>query len=65
MTDPRPAAPPGDSAGSPGSTDVAARIEAAGQDITGVSEGPLDEAVVQLDALHRQLQGALADLDRS
>ena len=66
MTDPRTAAPPGDSAGSDaGGVDVAPRIEAAGHDIVGVSEGPLAEAVVRLDALHRELQGALADLDRA
>jgi hypothetical protein len=49
----------------PGSTDVATRIESAGHDIAGVSEGPLAEAVVRLDSLHRELQGALADLDRA
>ena len=71
MTDPRTAAPPGDSAGSDaaagndGSLDVAPRIEAAGHDIVGISDGPLAEAVVRLDALHRELQGALADLDQA
>ena len=67
VTDPRTAAPPGDSAGSDAATgvDVAPRIEAAGHDIVGVSEGPLAEAVVRLDVLHRELQGALADLDQA
>ena len=59
MTEPRAATPPDES------TDVAARIEAAGQDVVGVSEGPLAGAVVRLDALHRELQGALADLDEA
>ena len=62
MTDPRTAPAPGDS---PGGDDLLARISAAGRDIAGVGDGPLAEAVVRLDALHRELQGALADLDRA
>jgi Ethanolamine utilization protein EutJ (predicted chaperonin) len=66
VTDPRTAAPPGDSPGnSAASLDVAPRIEAAGHDIVGVSDGPLAEAMVRLDALHHELQGALADLDQA
>ena len=62
MSDPRPASLPGDS---PGSTDVVPRIEAAAEAIRGASDGPLDEALASLEALHRELQGALADLDRA
>ena len=58
MTDPR-------SAPAPGSDDVVSRIESAAHDIAGVSGGPLADAVVRLDALHRELQGALADLDQA
>lgn len=42
-----------------------AGIESAAHGIAGVSDGPLAEARVQLDALHRQLQSALADLDQA
>jgi hypothetical protein len=66
VTDPRSAPAPGDSSGSsPGSEDVVAHIESAGHDVAGVSDGPLSEAMVRLDALHRELQGALADLDQA
>lgn len=58
MTDPRPAP-------SPGGDDVALRVESAAEAVVGVSDGPLPEAVAKLDALHRELQGALADLDRA
>ncbi|MDQ1740081.1 MAG: hypothetical protein QOE53_1733, partial [Pseudonocardiales bacterium] len=44
--------------------ELLARISSAGRDIGGVSDGPLAEAVTRLDALHRELQGALADLDQ-
>ena len=57
MTDPR-------SAPAPGSDEVVSRIESAAHDIAGVSGGPLADALVRLDALHRELQGALADLDQ-
>jgi hypothetical protein len=62
VTDPRSAPAPGDS---PGSDDVVARVESAAHGIAGVSGGPLTEAMAQLDALHRELQAALADLDRA
>ncbi len=62
MSAPRPAPLPGDS---PGGTDVVPRIEAAAGAVTGISDGPLDEALASLEALHRELQGALADLDRA
>ncbi len=58
MTDPRPAP-------SPGGDDVALRVESAADGIAGVSDGPLAEALTRLDALHRELQSALADLDRA
>jgi hypothetical protein len=58
VTDPR-------SAPAPGGDDVALRVESAAQAVVGVSHGPLPEAVARLDALHRELQGALADLDQS
>ncbi|HEX8095297.1 hypothetical protein [Jatrophihabitans sp.] len=66
MTDPRSAPAPGyRPGGSPGTDDVVARIESAAHDIAGVSEGPLAEARIRLDALHSELQGALADLDQA
>lgn len=40
-------------------------VESAAEAVAGVSDGPLAEAVTRLDALHRQLQAALADLDRA
>jgi len=49
----------------PGSENAVRRIAAAADGIAGVSDGPLAEAVPRLDALHRELQGALADLDHS
>ena len=41
------------------------RVESAAEAVTGVSEGPLAEAVTRLDVLHRELQDALADLDQA
>ena len=58
MTDPR-------SAPAPGSDEVVSRIESAARDVAGVSDGPLTDALSRLDALHRDLQGALADLDQA
>ena len=58
MTDPR-------SAPAPGGDDVVLRVESAAEAITGVSEGPLAEAMTRLDVLHHQLQDALADLDQA
>ena len=58
MTDPR-------SAPVPGGDDVVLRVESAADAIGGVSDGPLAEAVTRLDALHRELQDALADLDQA
>ena len=49
----------------PDSDDLVQRISAAATDIAGIGDGPLDEAVTRLDALHRELQGALADLDQA
>jgi hypothetical protein len=66
VTDPRSVPVPGDSPGSsPGNDDVVARIESAAHDIAGLSAGPPAETILQLDALHRELQGALADLDHA
>jgi len=62
VTHPDTAPTPG---GSSGGDELVARISSAGHDISGVSDGPLAEAVARLDALHRDLQGALADLDRA
>lgn len=62
MTDPSTARAPGDSLGG---DELLARISTAGHDIAGVSDGPLAEAVTRLDALHRELQGALAELDQA
>lgn len=62
MTHPDTALAPGDS---PGGDELLARISAAVDDIGGVGDGPLTEALARLDALHRDLQGALADLDRA
>ncbi len=53
------------SAPSPGGDDVVLAVESAAEGIVGVSDGPLAEAVTRLDALHRELQGALADLDQA
>jgi len=58
VTDPR-------SAPAPGSDDAVSRIEAGAHEIAGVSDGPLTDAMSRLDALHRELQGALADLDQA
>jgi hypothetical protein len=44
---------------------VVLAVESAAEGIVGVSDGPLAEAVTRLDALHRELQGALADLDQA
>jgi len=49
----------------PGGDDVVLRVESAADAIGGVSDGPLAEAVTRLDALHRELQDALADLDQA
>jgi hypothetical protein len=48
----------------PGDADPARRIAATSDGIAGVGDGPLDEAVLRLDALHRELQAALTDLDQ-
>ncbi len=48
----------------PGDADPASRIAAASDGIAGVGDGPLEEAVPRFDALHRELQAALADLDQ-
>ncbi|MEO7260982.1 MAG: hypothetical protein ABI047_06985 [Jatrophihabitantaceae bacterium] len=45
--------------------DVVLRVQSAADGIAGVSDGPLAEAVPKLDALHRELQGTLADLDQA
>ena len=55
---------PPDPAPVPGDTDPARQVAAASDAIAGVADGPLDEAVLRLDALHRELQAALADLDQ-
>jgi hypothetical protein len=52
-------------ADSPGRDDVVARIQSAARDVAGISDGPPAEAMVRLDALHRELQAALADLDQA
>jgi hypothetical protein len=66
VTDPRFLPAPGDSLGDgPGGNDVVARIESAARDIAGLGDGTAAEAMVRLDALHRELQGALADLDQA
>ena len=78
MTDPSAAAAPGDHpgghpgdhpgdnpGGDQGGDELLARISAAGRSIGGVGDGPLAEAVTRLDTLHRELQGALAELDRA
>ena len=57
MTDPQPVP-------APAGTDLVLRISTAAEGIDGVGDGPLAEAVSRLDALHSDLQGALADLDR-
>lgn len=57
MTDPHPVP-------APDGTDVVLRISAAADGIHGVGDGPLTEAVSRLDALHSELQNALADLDQ-
>jgi len=59
VTDPHPV--PASSDG----TDLALRISAAADGIAGIGDSPLAEAVPRLDALHSQLQGALADLDQA
>lgn len=48
----------------PGAVDPGSQVAAASQAIAGVGDGPLDEAVIRLDALHRELQAALAELDQ-
>jgi hypothetical protein len=66
VTDPRSAsAPGGDDAPAAAGDDVVLRVESAAEAVTGVSEGPLIEAVTRLDVLHRELQDALADLDQA
>jgi hypothetical protein len=66
VTDPRFVPAPGDSPGNrSGGNDVVARIESATHDIAGLGDGPPADAMVRLDALHRELQGALADLDQA
>ncbi|MEO6502099.1 MAG: hypothetical protein ABIQ09_09335 [Jatrophihabitantaceae bacterium] len=74
MTDPRSAPAPagddapahaGDDTPTPAGDDVVLRVESAADGIVGVSGGPLPEAVSRLDALHQELQGALADLDQA
>jgi hypothetical protein len=49
----------------PGAADPARQVAAASDGIAGVGDGPLDDAVIRLDALHRELQAALADLDQN
>jgi hypothetical protein len=53
------------SALAPGGDDPVLRIESAAAGIASVSEGPLAEAVTRFEALHRELQTALADLDQT
>lgn len=48
----------------PGDADPARRIDEASDGIAGVGDDPLDDAVLRFDALHRELQAALADLDQ-
>ncbi|MDQ1741990.1 MAG: hypothetical protein QOE23_329 [Pseudonocardiales bacterium] len=57
VTDPHPAP-------APDGTDLVLRISAAADGIVGIGDGPLTEAVSRLDALHSELQGALANLDQ-
>lgn len=57
MTDPHPVP-------APDGTDLVQRISAAADDITGIGDGPLAEAASRLDALHSELQSALANLDQ-
>jgi hypothetical protein len=49
----------------PGGDDVVLQVESATAGITGISNGPLVEAVTGFEALHRELQTALADLDQA
>jgi len=44
---------------------VVHRIESAASALVGVNDRPPVEAVVRFEALHRELQGALADLDQA
>jgi hypothetical protein len=45
-------------------SDLVQWISAAANGLAGVGDGPLTEAADRLDALHSELQGALADLDK-
>ncbi len=47
----------------PGGNDVVHRVELAATGLAGIQELPAAEAVTRFEALHRELQGALADLD--
>jgi hypothetical protein len=58
VTDPHPVPVP------PDGSDPVLRISAAADGIAGIGDGPLAEAVSRLDALHSELQGALANLDK-
>jgi hypothetical protein len=49
----------------PGGDDVVLRVESAAAGVTGLSSGPLAEAVTRFEVLHRELQTALADLDQA
>ena len=49
----------------PGGDNVVRRVESAAAGIAGISNGPLAEAVTGFEALHRELQLALADLDQA
>jgi hypothetical protein len=58
VTDPQPVP-------APDGTELVQRISAAAGNIAGVGDGPLTEAVARFDALHSELQRALADLDQA
>jgi hypothetical protein len=49
----------------PGGDDVVLRVESAAAGIVGIGSGPLAEAVTGFQALHGELQTALADLDQA
>ena len=49
----------------PTSKSALQRIDRAAEDLAGVAELPLAEAAALFDALHGELQTALADLDQS
>jgi hypothetical protein len=55
--EPSPAATPGDP--------VMHRIATASADLEGIGELPLIDAANRFDALHSELQSALADLDQN